>query len=178
MDLSTLWIGDEVSVISTGKTGVFEGIDGGQAKVRLDHEHVLYPAHDIALYVPEPAEEDFLSLLEIASPPKKVTPAFATVLDLHLEKLPNYSAASGISILDYQISQCTIFIEEVIKRKLLSATIIHGKGAGVLRENIVALLAGYPQIKVQHAKNDGGAVELLLFYWAGWVQKWNKWNGR
>lgn len=163
MDLSTLWIGDEVSVISAGTTGIFEGIDAGQAKVRVDHQHLLYPAHDIALYVPEPVEEDLLSELGI-TPPKKKINAFKNVLDLHLEKLPNYSAASGVSILDYQINQCQIFIEEVIRRKLLSATIIHGKGAGVLRENIVALLAGYSQIKVQHPQNDGGAVELLLFY--------------
>lgn len=164
MDLTTLWIGDEVKVISRGKTGVFEGIAAGQAKVRIDNLHGLYPAHDIALYVSEPAEEDLLALLEITATPKKKTNPFTNTLDLHLEKLPNYSAASGVSILDYQISQCKIFIEEVIRRKLLSATIIHGKGAGILRENIIALLAGYPQIKVQHPKNDGGAVEVLLFY--------------
>jgi dsDNA-specific endonuclease/ATPase MutS2 len=164
MDLTTLWIGDEVKVISSNRTGVFEGIEAGQARVRFDSGYILYPAHEIVLHVPEPADEDLLSVLEISPPKKKLATPFSNVLDLHLEKLPNYSPASGISILEYQIGQCKLFVEEVISRKLMSATIIHGKGAGILRENIVALLAGYRQIKVQHPKNDGGAVELLLLY--------------
>ncbi|NND33935.1 MAG: hypothetical protein HKN76_15205 [Saprospiraceae bacterium] len=164
MDLTTLWIGDEVKILSSGKTGFFEGMEAGKAKVRIDGGHSLHAAHDLVLYE-APEEDDLLEILEIT--PVKVKQKdvpFSNILDLHLEKLPNYSPGSGISILDYQIKKCKEFIEEVIRRKLLSATIIHGRGTGILREQILVLLSAYKQIKIQHPKNEGGAIEVLLFY--------------
>ena len=164
MDLTTLWIGDEVKIRSSGKTGFFEGIEAGKAKVRIDGGYTFHAAHDLELFE-TPKDDDLMKILELT--PRKVARkgiSFSNIMDLHLEKLPNYSPGSGISILDYQISKCREFIEEVIHRKLSTATIIHGKGAGVLREQIMTLLSAYKQIKVQHPKNDGGAIEVLLFY--------------
>jgi dsDNA-specific endonuclease/ATPase MutS2 len=164
MDLAKLWIGDEVKILTSGKIGKYEGLSGGQAKVLVEGLYQLHPAEGIELYEAQPVEEDLSEILEIRSPKSKKDPGFTNSLDLHLAKLPNYSPDSGQSILDYQLNQCQLFIKEIIKRKMSSATIIHGKGAGVLKQQVLQLLAGYPQVRVQQEKNEGGAVEVLLFY--------------
>lgn len=54
MDLNELWIGDVVEILSSGKTGKFEGIaPDGKAKIKIGKEYLMVIANDLALYVEE-----------------------------------------------------------------------------------------------------------------------------
>lgn len=164
--LKDLWIGDLVRVTKTGAIGKFEGETGGKARILLDGRHMLMEARDIEVHDEPESEESLVQLLGIEEQKikEKKRPSMVNVLDLHLEKLSGYTPNSGLTILDYQLKECRKFLEEVIARKYLSATIIHGKGEGILRDQVIHLLKEFPQVRNHFPKNHGGALEILLFY--------------
>lgn len=163
--LDDLWIGDWITVTLTGVKGKFEGIKGDHAMVNINGQKQLVEAKFLELSE-DPGEDQSLSDLlglEIEKPEKIKTP-ISSILDLHLEKLPGYSAESGQTILDFQLKTCRSFIEEIIQRKMGSAIIIHGKGEGILKEQVIHLLGDFPQVKHHFPRNHGGALEILLYY--------------
>jgi DNA-nicking Smr family endonuclease len=163
-ELKDLWIGDEVRIIGTTEMGKFEGIEKGKAKVLINARHSFFDPEQIEVYE-EPIEESLDKLLGLEEPeklPKKEK--INHVLDLHLEKLPLYSPDSGMTILDYQLKECRKFLEEVVSKKRRSAMIIHGKGEGILKDQVIHLLGDFPQIRQYFPKNNGGALEILLYY--------------
>ncbi len=164
--LKDLWIGDMVRVTKTGAIAKFEGETGGKAKILLDGHHILLEACEIVVHNEPETEESLVQLLGIEEQKttEKKRPSMVNVLDLHLEKLSGYTQNSGLVILDYQLKECRKFLEEVIARRYLSATIIHGKGEGILRDQVIQLLKEFPQVRNHFPKNHGGALELLLFY--------------
>ncbi|HMU04390.1 MAG TPA: Smr/MutS family protein, partial [Saprospiraceae bacterium] len=88
---------------------------------------------------------------------------FDHTLDLHLEKLaPHMQNELPARILEFQVQKSEVFIREAISKKYPHITIIHGKGAGVLKEQIEAQLKGFPQVRFTFSKNGGGAVEVWL----------------
>jgi dsDNA-specific endonuclease/ATPase MutS2 len=164
--LKDLWIGDLVRVVPTGMIGKFEGSSGDKARILIEGRHHWIEVKDIEVYdEPEP-EASLIELLglEEEKPKKEKSPSFSNELDLHLDKLPPYSSDSGLSILDYQLNHCRQFLEEVIKRRYTSATIIHGKGEGILRDQVIHLLKDFHQIRQHLPKYNGGALEVLIFY--------------
>ena len=161
-----LWIGDWVRVKLTGAIGKFEGQKESNAIVVINGSRQLIEAKFLEVYnEPEPEESllEQLGIREEAEPVKKKD-AIPNTLDLHLEKLSGYSADSGQTILEFQLKECRAFLDEMISRKIGSAIIIHGKGEGILKEQVIHLLGDYPQIKHFFPRNHGGALELLLYY--------------
>ncbi|HMR89391.1 MAG TPA: Smr/MutS family protein [Saprospiraceae bacterium] len=168
MDLKTLWIGDRVEVLSSSNQGKFEGISkDGRARVRIGDKIFLVTADNLktiteAEYFPDIHE----FLKNDNSEAKKVVPLkikFDHTLDLHLEKLaPHMQNELPARILEFQVQKSEVFIREAISKKYPHITIIHGKGAGVLKEQIEAQLKGFPQVRFTFSKNGGGAVEVWL----------------
>ncbi|MCB0669036.1 MAG: Smr/MutS family protein [Saprospiraceae bacterium] len=164
--LQDLWIGDWISVTLTGARGKFEGIQGDKALISINGQRQLIDPKYLELS-DEPLEEESLAdLLGIEPEPQsgEVKTPFNNILDLHLEKLPGYSPGSGQTILEYQLKQCRLFIEEIIKRKIGMAVIVHGKGQGVLKDAVIHLTGEFPEIKHHLSRNQGGALELLFYY--------------
>lgn len=168
MDLKTLWIGDRVEVLSSSNQGKFEGISkDGRARVLIGEKIFLVMADNIktiteAEYFPDIHE----FLKNDISETKKAVPLkikFDHTLDLHLEKLaPHMQNELPARILEFQVQKSEVFIREAISKNYPHITIIHGKGAGVLKEQIEAQLKGFPQVRFTFSKNGGGAVEVWL----------------
>jgi dsDNA-specific endonuclease/ATPase MutS2 len=168
MDVNMLWIGDRVEVISSGNQGRFEGVSkDGRARVSIDGKIFLVTVDNLKTineteYFPD--IHDFLENDTFET--KKVTPLkikFDHTLDLHLEKLaPHMLNELPARILDFQKQKSEDFIKDAISKKYPHITIIHGKGAGVLKVQIEAQLRGFPQVRFTFSKNGGGAVEVWL----------------
>ena len=166
IDIASLWIGDEICVVASGEVGTFEGKEGDQAKVKIDGKYRLLPASALMLY--EGKEfDDLEGLLEEPVSLPKMKHKFGNTVDLHLEKMTHYSPGSGKSALDAQVAYCRQFIEDVIRRRLVTATIIHGKGEGILRQNILHLIGDFKEIRYHTPRNNEGALELLFIYHRG-----------
>ena len=87
-------------------------------------------------------------------------------VDLHIEHLiENYRNLSNYEIIQIQIRHCKFTIEEAIKNNITKLVIIHGKGEGVLKEEVRQLLKKYPA-EVQEADYQIyglGATEVSFF---------------
>ena len=82
-------------------------------------------------------------------------------IDLHIEVLaPHLSNAIPARILQYQKERFTQFIADCIRNRLPNALIIHGKGEGVLRQEIRHMISLEPKIKLQISVNHDGATEI------------------
>jgi dsDNA-specific endonuclease/ATPase MutS2 len=167
-----LWIGDEVYLIKSKRKGIFTGINSDKKIIVKIGEKIIKSSisnvsrHievaddwkkeiDMSLYTPPP------SLKNIKNSP---TPyQRVDVIDLHLEKLsPNLAFSNTQRALDFQIEKCKAFIDEAIDSKRLSITIIHGKGEGILKTHIHALLQNYREVNFHSLVNKGGATEVLF----------------
>ncbi len=163
INLTDLWIGDLVSVISSGKVGKFRGMRGNKALIEIDGKQMLYGPNEIALFSEKIDDEFFFPELEDKIRPQ-VDFGFGNKIDLHLDKLPGYNPASGKSPLDFQIFIARKFIEQAINKRFSSATIIHGRGEGILRDQILHLLKSYEQVKQHFSINNNGALEIIFMY--------------
>ena len=66
-------------------------------------------------------------------------------IDLHIEHLAdNHRNLSNYEIVRIQISHCEFTIEKALKNNVSKLVVIHGKGEGVLKEEIRQLLNKYP----------------------------------
>ncbi len=163
--MSDYWIGDWIRIISSGKTGKYEGKINGKAKIKTGNKLLLIPLSDIKLI----EEDEILN----SSPQNKRQnkpvltkfKSFSCILDLHIEKLnPGMKNEPAQMIINHQIKIAKEYIEEAIIRKKLSVTIIYGKGTGTLKSEIHHLLNSFPQVYFTKSVNDGGAVEIMFSY--------------
>jgi hypothetical protein len=88
-------------------------------------------------------------------------------IDLHIEALTaNYHFMDETEMLLTQLRYCRIFIEKAIRTKQKKALLIHGKGAGVLRNEIHSYLERLESHKHIHLDfkvvNNGGATEVYF----------------
>lgn len=169
MDLNDLWIGDTVKVISTGEIGKYEGEDShGQAKVRFGREIKMIGALDLII---EEEEEDFkkqnkkikkgkefnFEILEMAG--------FNRVLDLHLDKLKDFEASNWpLGPIDFQLHHCRKYIKEAIRNRVPRIEIIHGKGKGVLKEEVMSLLFVFEEVQSVDQLANEGKLEVWFEY--------------
>lgn len=66
-------------------------------------------------------------------------------VDLHIEHLvDNHRNLSNYEIVQIQIRHCEFTIEKAIKNNVSRLVVIHGKGEGVLKEEVRQLLKKYP----------------------------------
>ncbi len=168
MDLNSLWIGDLVQVVSSGRQGKFEGLNKeGKARVSIDDKIFLVTDNNLR---PVSEKEYFPDIHEFlqndSQQDKKSEPLkikFDHTIDLHLEKLaPHMQNELPARILEFQVQKSEAFIKDAISKKYPHITIIHGKGEGVLKAQIEEQLKSFTQVRFTFSKNGGGAVEVWL----------------
>jgi dsDNA-specific endonuclease/ATPase MutS2 len=87
-------------------------------------------------------------------------------VDLHIENLiPNYKNLRNYDIVQHQLRYCQQTIERAILRNVYKLVIIHGKGQGVLREEVHILLRRYKvEFKDSIFEKHGGGATDVYFY--------------
>lgn len=167
MNLKELWIGEMVRVISSGRIGKFEGLaQDGRARVSSHAKTYLIKADNLKIYN-EP-KFDKVKELEAELNTKKITPINSELsenLDLHIKKL-NPSLLNGLPehILNHQLNSCKSYISDAIKARKYYVTVIHGKGAGVLRSEVLEILKSFDEVDYCEEVNNGGAQRVYFKY--------------
>lgn len=163
--MADFWIGDMVIILSTGKTGTYEGLFKGKAKIKTPSGFIYTKPGEIEV-IPEHEEKNPLETFKIPDPIKlKQVKQIEPLLDLHMEKLnPSMKNASPEMILHYQLRRAKTFLDNTIQRRLFMATIIHGKGQGALKMEIEHLVKNYDEMNYFRTINDGGAMQVFFKY--------------
>ena len=168
------WIGDKVKT-KAGKYGVYAGKNPeGKAKVKIG-DKILIVAHERLTLVTEEESMDWDAFheelrqhdlqLEAKAGPKGKINHKKYQIDLHIESFaPHLQNENAIRILDIQIEKFEAFIEEAFKNRRNPVTIIHGRGEGVLRKQIWAMLESDPRVSLKQLINNDGAVEVWFNY--------------
>lgn len=90
-------------------------------------------------------------------------------IDLHIEKLQkNFAHLRNSDIVHLQLKYFQENMEKAIRAKEYKMIVIHGIGKGKLKQDIIALLRHYPQVKTfrndLHPKYGYGATEIFFEY--------------
>jgi dsDNA-specific endonuclease/ATPase MutS2 len=163
LDISSLWIGDPIMSTKSGTKGTFEGI-GKDGKVRLktDGKIKLVSAKHLVRY----EEKAIKTIVQNKTKKYREVDNFGDSIDLHIERLnPTIANSNPIHIIDYQVRKCHSFIRATIRSRKLSVVIIHGKGTGQLKTEVLNMIQDYPEIVGTKEINNGGAQELQLLYY-------------
>lgn len=168
MNIEDLWIGDTVRHISSGKTGTYEGHDE-KGNLTLKENGVVFYAHYSEV---EAVDEDMLirqarieeeEEIEFNDPVRSLF--FDTTIDLHIEILkPDLKFARAEQILNYQLRAAKYYIEKAMFLRKHKVTIVHGKGAGVLKMEVENLLKSFDEIYNLTPVSNGGALEVYFKY--------------
>lgn len=165
MDINALWIGDRLRIKASKEIVSYEGQDaGGKLKVKYKEQLLLLDATELELVGEEKQKPDY-DLSEALSKANHLEKALntETEIDLHIDILaPHMLQALPERIRDYQVERCAGFLEAAVKAGHKIVKIIHGKGKGVLKAEIIHLLKHTNAVKFYIAKNDGGALEVWL----------------
>lgn len=87
-------------------------------------------------------------------------------VDLHIENIvKNHRHLSNYEIVQIQISHCEFTIKKAIKNNVCSLIVIHGKGEGVLKEEVRKILKKYPveTMDADYRTYGLGATEVRFF---------------
>ena len=171
LNLDDLWVGDKVKIISSGKIGVFEGIGkNGKARIKYQDKILLVSASNLTEEGIIESDEnvidkDFTKFSvednSVVREKKPLKYHFKNVIDLHIEKLnPQLEHAHPQMILDHQLEMCKAFVENSIGEKRNVVTIIHGRGRGALRDQVLHMLKDYGAVRFAIEVNYGGAHEV------------------
>lgn len=164
MDINELWIGDLVQILSSGKQGKFMGKSkDGRARVAFQDKILLVKGSNLQTYE-EVIPDDLEGLIENDVPKTtSTTTKFNPILDLHIEKLnPTIRNSQPEHILNFQLKTCENFIEKAIELGKSNITIIHGRGSGRLKAEVIHLLGYYDRVMMIESANNGGAQVVLL----------------
>ena len=170
--LRDLWIGDSLRVMSTGRLGTFEGIGkNGKARLKCGDKIFLISEKNLEL-IPEKEMEPSLDIPDIEKGtwdqfplPTSKNQFDKNEIDLHIEKLnPDLENAHPQLILDHQLEMCRAFVEHAISKKRNVVTIIHGKGTGILKEEVIQLLKEFSNVRFSIGVNGEGAQEVWFKY--------------
>lgn len=166
MSLKDYWIGDRVFITDLHKIGSFEGKDDqGMAIVKIEGESLkvkpanIRPASEIKSASPA------LRALEreLAEKPKANFKLTGNKIDLHIDKLaPHLESADASRILSHQLEACKQFVQSSIESKQGVIQIIHGKGKGVLKSEVIELLKHNKGVRLYVEANQGGALDVWL----------------
>ena len=166
VDSKSLWIGEELRLLSNGAIGTFEGVlSDGNIKIKLDgFIRILNPLevelapenHDIPVHF----EDSYLyePLTKKSKPFKN-----QVEIDLHIEKLaPHLIHGNKERILSYQLEKFREFMAQHLNSKQTNLLIIHGKGEGILREQIRLELKSISRVRFFFPIHKNGATEVWL----------------
>ncbi len=93
--------------------------------------------------------------------------AFPAEVDLHTEAMGlNTRGLTSFEIVSLQMRKCIGYTDQAVRHGMDVVYIIHGKGAGTLRDAVHKMLSGHPGVasySVSHIpRYDGGATEVVL----------------
>jgi len=167
MDIKQLWIGENVKILSSSRIGRYEGLaKDGRARVSINGKVYLVKGANLRIYEEPKVDRvrELMAEMSQGSKPKKNVESDDKI-DLHIKVL-NPTLHNGVPehILSYQLKSCKSFVESAISRNLWSISIIHGKGAGVLRSEVLNLLENYDQIDRVESIKDNGAQRIYFKY--------------
>ncbi len=92
------------------------------------------------------------------SPPKPKGKQNMPVLDLHAEKLPACRKMPADMILECQLEELRLFLGRMKRDKVPRFGIIHGKGKGVLRGEVIRMLKAQGFKNFRDESIDGGSL--------------------
>lgn len=166
MNLNDLWIGDAVRLKSSGKIGIYLGVNPkGRARVKCGYKVVLSSSQNIEIHEGVEKQEEELELLPIKPSQVVMAASLPKEYDLHIEYLnPTLTHEAPQIILNHQLKKCKEYVEQVISARLNMVTIIHGKGKGQLKLEVNFLLSQYDEFNYSIPTNDGGASEVWFKY--------------
>lgn len=153
------WIGDRVWIASLHRDGIFEGEQGDLAIVKLGSEKKFFPFADLTL-LPEDEGDYDLEDLGVHSKTMPTNPFdFPNTIDLHIEELnPKLIHDEPALILAHQRSRLKDFVAAAIYHHKREITIIHGKGEGVLKAEVLNVLSGIAEVQSVKEELHGGSV--------------------
>ena len=171
MDINDLWIGDLLQIKSTGQVGRFFGTENENAIIEVLGEKLNIDPKDLQeapeneevieeVKNPVPKENQFvkkqgIDLNEIAR--------FKPIIDLHISSLnPNMKRFSAGEILSFQCKACADFLEKAGVYNIDKVTIIHGKGKGVLKNEVEVILNRHHFVSSFQSTIEGGGFEVFL----------------
>ena len=163
LNIDDLWIGDKLLLKKSGRIGKFDGRSGHKkVRIKVGEKTVITPITNVEMAPESVPDEQVLSF----RPEKKEikSSSLSDTIDLHMEVLnPSMQHARPERIVDYQVSAAKDFIDEAITTRTKQILIIHGKGEGVLKSEIVHLLSLYDEVQFTFPKNNGGATEVWFY---------------
>lgn len=161
VNIKDLCIGDDLKQKSTGRIGKYDGDQGHKVRFKVEDKIVLIAPSDLEEYHSTEADLDFKFDDNKINIHKTVH--VSDEIDLHIEKLaPHLQHQNQAMILDHQLSRVKKYIELAIQNRKFKVLIIHGKGTGVLKAEVLAILKDYAKVRYTFDKNDGGATEVWL----------------
>ncbi len=163
VDLKALWVGDKCLIISSDRIGIFQGVSGRRARIKVGEKLYLVTAANLELYTePEPP---IPSLFEDAEPTRPTDfHQFNNSIDLHISALaPHMENEIPIRILSHQKEALANFLDEAEEKGARILSIIHGKGSGVLKSEVIHELKGRSSVKIYFDIHDGGALEVHMY---------------
>lgn len=155
---NSLCVGAEVTFKDeAGKGKVVKLLNSHQVIVlREDGFEEAYPIKDLIIisaetfseaafkHIPECTKEENSKKKRLSKRHKKNN-GLVWEVDLHIEHLvDSHRNLSNYEIVQIQIRHCQYTIEKAIKQNVHKLVIIHGKGEGVLKEEVRQLLKKYP----------------------------------
>ena len=155
---NNLCVGTEVAFKDeAGKGEIIKILNSHQVIVlRQDGFEEVYRAKDLIIispetfseaafkHIPEHIKEEDSKKKRLSKMHKKNNGLIWEV-DLHIEHLvDSHRNLSNYEIVQIQIRHCQYTIEKAIKENVHKLVIIHGKGEGVLKEEVSQLLERYP----------------------------------
>lgn len=179
--MSVLQTGDRVSVLNDTIRGIVIRIE--QHRVIIEDEDGFersYPAKQLVFLSHDKAykvSHDVVSTkAESEDPKKKSVPALKNPsfeIDLHIECLVDtHTGWTNHEILLRQMNVCKQFIQRALRDKQRRIVIIHGKGEGVLKSEVLSHLEkirSYDGIRLSYHEADyaeygiGGATEVVFY---------------
>ena len=168
VNLKELWIGENLKIKDSERLGTFEGIGkSNKAKILTEGKMVLVDPNNLEIVVDsDPDVTDTLFISERKLVKKKNNFKETTkAIDLHIEILnPELKNAHPQIILDHQLSMCRNFLNQATLKRKNVITIIHGKGKGALKQEVLHLLKEFKNVRFTIDINNGGAQEVWMRY--------------
>jgi len=167
MNIKELWVGESVKIISSSRIGRFEGV-AGDGRARVSSKGKMYLIKDTNLRIYEVPKVDKVKEMMQEMNQRPETTKMLSVdktIDLHIKTL-DPSLVNGLPehILNHQLSACKSFLSKAITGRLWIVTIIHGKGVGVLRSEVLGLLKDYDEVERIESIKDDGAQRVYFKY--------------
>lgn len=159
-----LWVGDWVTILSSGRTGTFVGVkEDGRLRIKVDDKVILCKETNLELAPEEKHEKVFI--IDETSSQKSSFKVLPSTIDLHIEKLnPHLVNALPERIADFQLKSFENYIHRCIEMKRKTTIIIHGKGRGELKTAIHTMLSSLGEVHHFQLIHNSGATEVFFNY--------------